>query len=127
MGHASDCAVHNGPALPVGPCNCGEADLPAGYRWATEEECAEIAATGRTTMLDEHIVVPRTVDSTGKPYTQDEADIAVRIVIEEPLRRCECCKELIAKDPDGKTWRHPHSGDIYCGTGDGQVAIPELP
>jgi hypothetical protein len=22
-GHASDCAVHNAPALPVGPCNCG--------------------------------------------------------------------------------------------------------
>ncbi len=21
--HASDCAVHNEPALPVGPCNCG--------------------------------------------------------------------------------------------------------
>lgn len=21
--HASDCAVHNAPALPVGPCNCG--------------------------------------------------------------------------------------------------------
>lgn len=23
-GHASDCAVHNEPALPNGPCNCGE-------------------------------------------------------------------------------------------------------
>lgn len=22
-GHASDCAVHNAPALPVGPCDCG--------------------------------------------------------------------------------------------------------
>lgn len=21
--HDSDCAVHNGPALPVGPCDCG--------------------------------------------------------------------------------------------------------
>jgi len=21
--HASDCAIHNAPALPVGPCNCG--------------------------------------------------------------------------------------------------------
>lgn len=21
--HASDCAVHNAPALPVGPCDCG--------------------------------------------------------------------------------------------------------
>jgi len=24
--HASDCAIHNGPALPPGPCNCGAAD-----------------------------------------------------------------------------------------------------
>lgn len=24
MAHASDCAVHNAPALPVGPCDCGE-------------------------------------------------------------------------------------------------------
>jgi hypothetical protein len=23
--HASDCALHNAPALPVGPCNCGAA------------------------------------------------------------------------------------------------------
>lgn len=23
IAHASDCAVHNAPALPVGPCNCG--------------------------------------------------------------------------------------------------------
>lgn len=27
--HASDCAVHNAPALPVGPCNCGAAVLAA--------------------------------------------------------------------------------------------------
>lgn len=26
MGHASDCATNNAPALPVGPCDCG-ADL----------------------------------------------------------------------------------------------------
>lgn len=23
MRHLSDCAVHNAPALPVGPCDCG--------------------------------------------------------------------------------------------------------
>jgi len=27
--HASDCAVHNGPALPVGPCTCGAVPPPA--------------------------------------------------------------------------------------------------
>jgi hypothetical protein len=25
--HASDCAVHNAPSLPKGPCDCGAADL----------------------------------------------------------------------------------------------------
>jgi hypothetical protein len=24
--HASDCAVHNLPALPIGPCDCGAAE-----------------------------------------------------------------------------------------------------
>lgn len=27
MQHASDCATHNGPALPAGPCDCGDMDL----------------------------------------------------------------------------------------------------
>jgi hypothetical protein len=27
--HWSDCAVHNGPALPVGPCDCGASSPPA--------------------------------------------------------------------------------------------------
>lgn len=48
-------------------------DLPTGYRWATEAE-TEAHARG---MLDAAIVVPRTTDSTGHPYTQDEADLAV--------------------------------------------------
>lgn len=26
--HASDCALHNGPALLLGECNCGAGDLP---------------------------------------------------------------------------------------------------
>lgn len=46
-------------------------DLPPGYRWATAEE----------TMTEPHpfgtIVVIRTEDSSGKPYTQGEADLAV--------------------------------------------------
>lgn len=28
-GHASDCAVHNAPAYPPGPCNCGATSAPA--------------------------------------------------------------------------------------------------
>ena len=26
--HESDCTLHNAPALPVGPCDCGVEDLP---------------------------------------------------------------------------------------------------
>lgn len=26
MDHASDCATHNAPALPVAPCDCGASD-----------------------------------------------------------------------------------------------------
>lgn len=48
-------------------------DLPAGYRWATADECEQYA-TGN---LSGAIVVPRTADSNGVPYTQDEADLAV--------------------------------------------------
>jgi hypothetical protein len=25
-GHKSDCALHNGPALPVEPCDCGQSE-----------------------------------------------------------------------------------------------------
>ena len=47
-------------------------DLPPGYRWATEEEMDRPDA----------IVVPLTADSTGRPYVQDEADLAVPEVTE---------------------------------------------
>lgn len=48
-------------------------DLPVGYRWASEYE-TEMHAAGK---LPTAIVVKRTVDSNGVPYTQDEADVAV--------------------------------------------------
>jgi len=47
-----------------------DSDLPKGYRWATAEE-VEAQMPGL-------IVVPRTKDSTGRPYTQGEADIAIK-------------------------------------------------
>jgi hypothetical protein len=46
-------------------------DLPEGYRWATAEECENWPNVPGI------IVVPLTVDSEGKPYTQGEADLAV--------------------------------------------------
>jgi len=47
----------------------GDVDLPAGYRWAREDEMDR----------EDAIVVPRTADSTGRPYTQGEADLAVPV------------------------------------------------
>ena len=57
--------------------DAAEGDLPEGYRWANEWETETIAAGGKI----DHLVVPRTTDSTGVPYTQGEADIAVPIGI----------------------------------------------
>lgn len=35
--HKSDCAIHNAPALPVGPCDCGVSDAPE--EWITCDLC----------------------------------------------------------------------------------------
>lgn len=32
--HASDCAVYNAPALPVGPCDCGVEPHTHAWKWA---------------------------------------------------------------------------------------------
>jgi hypothetical protein len=55
-------------------------DLPVGYRWATEDECERYARAGETALPDA-ITVPRTFDSSGKLYTQDEADLAVPLEV----------------------------------------------
>ena len=52
-----------------------DTDLPAGYRWADEDETEIIAADLRA--IPGAILVPRTADSTGAPYTQGEADWGV--------------------------------------------------
>jgi hypothetical protein len=42
--HWSDCAVHNGPALPVGPCDCGADDLQKQVESLTSRlEAADLA------------------------------------------------------------------------------------
>lgn len=46
-------------------------DLPYGYRWATPDECE------RWETIPGIIVVPRTADRNGVPYTHGEADLAV--------------------------------------------------
>jgi hypothetical protein len=50
-------------------------DLPTGYRWATADETEAHMVTENPDM----VVVPRTVDSSGTPYTEGEADLALPI------------------------------------------------
>lgn len=60
MKHASDCAVHNAPALPVGACNCqtsiptsalewlfGEGPDANGEWFGADEDAAELRLRGR--------------------------------------------------------------------------------
>jgi len=57
-------------------------DLPPGYRWATADETEANSVTPDPEMR----VVSRTADSTGKPYTGGEADLALPL---RPLPRDE--------------------------------------
>jgi hypothetical protein len=57
-------------------------DLPTGYRWATAAETEAHGITPNPEML----VVPRTTDAEGKPYTSGEADLALPL---KPLPRDE--------------------------------------
>jgi hypothetical protein len=50
-------------------------DLPTGYRWATADETEAHMVAENPDM----VVVPRTVDSSGTPYTEGEADLALPI------------------------------------------------
>lgn len=61
-------------------------DLPSGYRWATEAEMDRA----------DTIVVPRTADSEGHPYTQGEADLAVPVTV--PLTCLHCGREVVLVD-----------------------------
>lgn len=56
-------------------------DLPVGYRWATEDE-SERYAMGGESALPDAIVVQRTFDSSGRLYTQNEADLAVPLEVD---------------------------------------------
>ncbi len=64
-------------------------DLPEGYRWADEEDLADLP--------DGWIDVPRTVDSNGVPYTQGESDIAVPALV----HTCAKCGVMFDEDIDG--------------------------
>lgn len=51
------------------------ADLPDGYRWATAEETESYAIS--PIAYPDMLVVVRTADASGVPYTQGEADLAL--------------------------------------------------
>jgi NTP pyrophosphatase (non-canonical NTP hydrolase) len=40
--HASDCAVHNGPAYPPGPCNCGAVPVPRPVDWPEDRDSVRL-------------------------------------------------------------------------------------
>ena len=42
MAHVSDCATNNAPALPVGPCDCGDLPTPAEELQMLREHVAEL-------------------------------------------------------------------------------------
>jgi hypothetical protein len=45
-GHASDCAVHNEPAMPNGPCDCHRVDPEPAPAFRTLVQCGDCAAHG---------------------------------------------------------------------------------
>lgn len=62
-GHASDCSVHNAPALPVGPCDCGSIFLgPDEFQHAKSllrydsdyEDCERFASSYGQSLLEVH-------------------------------------------------------------------------
>jgi hypothetical protein len=52
-------------------------DLPDGYRWATADECEAYSVAPSS--YPQFIIVTRTVDTHGRPYTEGESDIACPI------------------------------------------------
>ena len=42
MAHTSDCATNNAPAMPAGPCDCGDYPSPAEELQMLQEHVAEL-------------------------------------------------------------------------------------
>jgi hypothetical protein len=68
--HASDCAVHNGPAYPAGECDCGVAQEPL-------SEVLKLALEA----LEEY------ADQEGKTRAADEAITAIKEALAQPVQR----------------------------------------
>ena len=72
-------------------------DLPTGYRWATAYETESHGRTPNPDML----VVTRTADVKGIPYTHGEADLAL------PIRR-------LPRDEDGYIQTSASYGELFA-------------
>ena len=78
--HASDCAVHNGPAYPAGECDCGVAQEPL-------SEVLKLALEA----LEEY------ADQEGKTRAADEAITAIKAALAQPAQ-----EPKFWEMPDGK-------------------------
>lgn len=58
--HASDCAVHNEPAMPNGPCDCGAVPAP--------QMPGDVAA-----LVEGEVMEPTYIAQTAEPMTSAEA------------------------------------------------------
>lgn len=55
----------------------------------------------------------------------DDTDLAgIPVTVSLECGECMVCHEPINYDAGRSHYYHAHSGDIYCGTGDGSVAYP---
>ncbi len=73
--HASGCALHNGPAMPIGECDCGasvEAVMIAGLVRLIEEDVAAIAVERECALAEGRRarIRYRAVDGDGKEITE---------------------------------------------------------
>jgi hypothetical protein len=78
-------------------------DLPRGYRWATADEAEAHSVVPNPGV----VVVPRTVDASGVPYTEGEADLAL------PVRPVQMSVPL-PRDEDGFVITSASYGELWA-------------
>ena len=102
FGHASDCSLHNAPALPVGTCDCGVLGLVDLYKFhAKLEEDFKLLPPGLQRSQIEYILVLLA---------------ALRKISDEGLN-----------DNDGSHWGCQNNGDYYsAGIQAGAFAAGEI-
>lgn len=69
-----------------------------------------------------------TAEHIAQHPNQREADAHARVLQRDSYSsiRCQVCGECVSYGAAERTWFHVHSGDIYCGTGDGAMVAPQI-